>query len=458
MTDSGNANRAVSPVAPETRCWAWRWGARLLIGGLFLGALLVGVRYEDAVVRAIQDLIPPPPPQGQVLYWTSPHDPSVRSDRPGKDPMGMDLVPVSAGQERRVPVTIAPQLEEQDYTSVPVTEGPLARTIQTISTVTYAEPLIHDITLKVDAWLEKLAVDYQGQPVKKGDLLVEVYAPQLVASQQELISSLESLSRAVPSTRADAEENVQLARQRLRYWDVSPDQIEAIERTRQVRKRIAFRSPTTGIVLTRRAVEGKYVAAGEMLYRLADLSRVWVYAYAYPDQIHCVYLGQKASLTVPDLPGRTFAGKVVYIYPYLEPTTRAVKVRLEFTNPDLLLKPDMFTNVALEPHRMGNGLSLPRQAVLDTGMRELVYVVTSTRTFQPREIRTGMELDGNRLEVLTGLRAGERVVLTPAFLLDSESRLRLINSKFLPVPPVMKMSAPEQKLPGMKGHRHHHPD
>jgi Cu(I)/Ag(I) efflux system membrane fusion protein len=430
-----------------------RGARRLVLWGLFLAAVLVGLRYQEVITRHLQSLIPSPPPR-KVLYWTSPHDPSVHADQPGKDAMGMDLVPVYAGQERpQGPIIIDPQLEEQDYTTAPVTRGPLVRTIRTVSTVTYAEPLIHDVTLKVDAWLEKLHIDYEGQPVHKGEPLLEVYAPDLVATQEELLRSLEVQGRAGLPTGDMTESNVELARRRLRYWDVSADQIEGIERTGQVRKLIRFRSPASGIVLKKQALEGKYVPAGQMLYRIADLSRVWVYAYAYPDQIHCVYEGQKATLTIPDFPDRTFPGKVIYIYPYLDPMIRAVKVRLEFANPDLLLKPDMFTRVELEPHRMGIGLSVPRRAVLDTGMRKLVYVAVAQGRFQPREIDTGMEVDGDRIEVLSGLSAGEQVVSPPEFLLDSESRLRLIDRKFEPLPPTMKM--PAGKKPGQQGPMHH---
>jgi RND family efflux transporter MFP subunit len=457
-----SAAPAGSPVKPPGSPRLLRWTRRLGPWVLFLGAVLLGLWYQEPIARRFQSLIPPPP-RGKVLYWTSPHNPSVRADRPGKDAMGMDLVPVYAGQEpRRGPITIDPRLEEQDYTIAPVVEGPLARTIRTVSTVTYAEPLIHDVTLKVDAWLEKLHIDYVGQPVQKGERMLEVYAPDLVATEEELLRGLESWERAGRRPGDLSASNVEASRRRLRYWDVSADQIEAIERTRKMRKRITFRSPASGIVLEKQALQGKYVPAGQLLYRIADLSRIWVYGYVYPNQIHCVYEGQKATLTVPELPGRTFSGKVIYIYPYLDPKIRAVKMRLEFANPDLLLKPDMFTRVELEPHRMGVGLSVPRRAVLHTGVRELVYVAVSQGHFLPREIRTGMELDGERVEVLSGLEAGEQVVSPPDFLLDSESRLRLIDRKFEPAPKMMKMSPggspPAGKQPGRQGPMHHRSD
>ncbi len=211
---------------------------------------------------------------------------------------------------------------------------------------------------------------------------------------------------------------------------------------------VPFTSPFSGIVIEKKAFDGKFVPAGDLLYRIADLTKVWVYVYIFQDEVHCVYEGQAATLTLPELPGRTFDGKVVYVYPYLEPKIRAVKVRLEFDNPDLALKPEMYAHVDLAPHRMGDGLKVPQSALIDTGRRKLAYVARPDHMFEPREVTTGMSLDGDMIEILSGLREGEPVVTSSQFLLDSESRLRSINRKFEPPSPPPQPD--HRNMPGMK--------
>lgn len=384
---------------------------RLLYTVLFLVCLLAGIVLYGPIARAL----------GSAFQA----EPEARGE------------PRHAGQQPPPkPVTIDPELQERDYTTAKVERGPLVRTIQTVSTVAYAEPLVGDVSLKVDAWLETLFVDYEGQSVQAGAPLCDVYAPDLVATQVELLSSQSALEDArktneqalIQSTR----QNLESVRQKLRYLDVTDDQIERMAREQQPQKTVRYFSPFSGLVIRKDAFEGRFVPAGQLLYRIADLSKVWVYLYVYPDQIHCVEEGQTATLVLPELPDRTFEGKVLYIYPFLEPKVRAVKVRLEFDNPDLVLKPDMFGRVSLAPHEMGIGLRIPERAVLDTGTRKLVYLTRPGHRFEPREIETGMELDGGMVEVLSGLDEGDELVLSEEFIIDSESRLRLVNRKFEP--------------------------
>ncbi len=424
-----------SKQRPDARPAAPKWAWRVLSLGIFLLAVVLGLLYQQRVVDAFASMIPTSQPQGKALYWVSPHDPNVRSDQPGKDSMGMDLVPVYEEQEiGQRPVLIDPVLQEDQVTTAMVERGPLVRTIQSIGTVAYAEPRTGDVTLKVDAWIEKLYVDYLGQSVRKGDPLFEIYSPELVATQQELLISLEAPagtgSRPDSEVRRSDERNIESVRQRLRNWDLTDQQIDALARAGRVQKTTTFYSPFDGIVTEKMAFDGAYMMAGSMLYRIADLSKVWVYLYVYQDQIHCVYEGQGATMTLANPPGHEFHGKVVYVDPYLQPKIRAVKVRVELDNPELVLKPGMFSQVVLEPHRMGDGLKIPDQAVLDTGTRQLVYVALPGNKFTAREVTTGMELDEDEIEILSGLTEGERVVTSGQFLLDSESRLRLINRKF----------------------------
>jgi RND family efflux transporter MFP subunit len=433
---------------------AGRWEWRLVIGAIFLAALAAGVTFQGRIGRGLADLIPPPKDSRKVLYWISPHDPSRHVDHPGKDAMGMDLTPIHEGQEAAEVPTINPVIQESEFTSVPVERGQLVRMLRTVSTVEYAEPLIGEVTLKVDAWLEKLYVDYEGKSVRKGDRLFEVYSPDLLATMQDLIVAAR-YAKVARDVRNDAAGNAENVRRRLRYWDVSEAQIGHIESSKTVPETVTFTSPFSGIVIEKKAFEGTFVKAGGLLYRIADLSKVWVYVFVYQAEIDCVSEGQPAKLTLPELPGRTFEGKVIYIYPYLEPKIRAVKARLEFDNPDLALRPDMFAHVQLAPHRMGVGLKVPRAAVLDTGRRKFAYVARPEHMFEPREVTTGMSLDGDMVEILSGLAEGEAVVTSSQFLLDSESRLRSINRKFEPLPPPAPVSHEGmpgmESMPGMKG-------
>lgn len=412
---------------------------RILYAAIFLVCLLAGLFFYGPMVHAVgRAFEAKPETRGEPQYWVSRMNPSVHFDRPGKDSTGMKLVPVYSGQQPPpAPVMIDPTLQERDYTTAKVERGPLVRTIQTVSTVAYAEPLVGDVSLKVDAWLEKLFVDYEGQSVRKGDPLYDVYAPDLVSSQEDLLSSQDALEEARKTNERvliqSTEQNLELVRRRLRYLDVTDDQIEQMAKEQQPHKAVRYFSPFSGIVVNKQAFEGQYFPAGRLLYEIADLSKVWVYLYVYPDQIHCVEEGQHATLVLPELPDQTFEGKVLYIYPYLEPKIRAVKVRLEFNNPDLVLKPDMFGHVSLAPHEMGVGLKIPERAVLDTGMRKLVYLTRPGHRFEAREVQTGMELDGGMIEVLSGLDEGDEIVLSEEFIIDSESRLRLVNRKFEPI-------------------------
>ncbi len=245
-----------------------------------------------------------------------------------------------------------------------------------------------------------------------------------------------------------AQQNVSTARQRLRFWDVNDQQIDELARTGKTKKTITFYSPFEGIAVEKHAFAGKYMQAGQLLYRIADLSKVWVYVFVYQNQIHCTFEGQQATLHLANLPDRDFYGKVIYIYPYLNPKNRAAKVRLEFENPDLLLKPGMYASVFLEPHRMGIGIKIPQTATLQTGERSLVYLVEPGNKFRAQQITMGMELDGGMMHVLTGLKAGQQIVASPSFLMDSESRLRAVNRRFGPAPDWMKLMPPTQ-MPGM---------
>ncbi len=412
--------------------------------GIFLVALLVGAILQPQLGGLLKSLLPsaatPSVMGGEILYWTSPMDRSFRADKPGQDAMGMKLIPVYAGAEKEPePLRIDPVLQEHEFTTAIVEQGPWVRTVHGVGTVTVAEPLVGEVTLKMDAWVEKLFVDYEGQPVRKGDPLFAVYSPELVLAQDEFLSSQRALeettARSSDQFRQEAQGNLDAVREKLLYLDVTGQQIDDLAGKKRVRRTVTFYSPFDGIVLHKAAFAGTFAKAGSLLYQIADLSKIWVNLYLEADQAHCVKKGQQAAMTLSNLPGHEFSGKLIYIYPDLDPKTRTLRVRLEFPNPDLLLKPGMFTNVVLAPHKMGDGRRIPQRAVLRTGRREVVYVARtgedshSTGTFEARTVTTGMRLDENKVQLLEGLQAGERIVLSGNFLFDSESRLRSIDRR-----------------------------
>jgi membrane fusion protein, copper/silver efflux system len=421
------------------------------LAAVFFGAVIFGLLFERDLTNAWMRSLPDPNAGRHILYWQSPMDPSIRSKTPGKTPMGMKLTPVYADEEpTKGPVTVPPEIQESEHTTILVEKGPLVRSLETVSTVSFAEPMIGDVALKMEGWLEKLYVDYKGQTVKKGDPLFDVYAPDLFAAEEEFLISLQYAKNGAASQAKIAAENLESARVKLRFLDMTDEQIDRLADKGIVQKTLTYYSPFSGIVIEKNTFEGKAVPAGQTLYRIADLSKIWVNLFIYENQIQCVAEGQGATLTLSGLPDRVFQGKIVFVYPYLEPKSRTVKVRLEFDNPDLLLMPDMFGRVKLEPHRMGEGLRLPRSAVMQTGKRNLVYVALPGNRFEAREVRTGMELDGNELEVLSGLKAGERVVAAPEFLMDSESRIRLIDRKFRPLSTPERDASRSHSMSNMK--------
>ena len=375
----------------------------------------------------------------KILYWRAPMDPNFISDLPGKSPMGMDLVPVyaeaaesgSAHTIRIDPITV----QNMGIRTTVVERGPLVKTIRTVGRVDYDEQLVTFIDTKFNGWIEALYVDETGQYVEKGDRLFDVYSPELYAAQEEFLAAVRNLPLMEGSNflfaREEATKLVQAARTKLMYMDVSDGQIEALRRTGEVEKAIAIHSPARGIVTDKMVLQGMYVKPGMRLYTIADLSRVWVYVDVYEYQLPWISAGQTASMTLPYVPGRTFIGKVVYIYPYVERQTRVIKVRLEFENLDMALKPGMFTNIRLESTLQGDALLIPREAYIDSGTRQVAFVDLGNGKFAPRDIQVGVEAENGMTQVLYGLDEGEVVVTSGQFMLDGESKLKEAVAKMM---------------------------
>ncbi|HXG61035.1 MAG TPA: efflux RND transporter periplasmic adaptor subunit [Planctomycetota bacterium] len=386
-------------------------------------------------------------------YWDPMMKPPYISDKPGKSPMGMDLIPVYEDEVRAGPtVTIDPIMTQNiGIRTAPVEEGPLFVSVRTVGYFREAEPRQRDITLKVGGWIDKLHADTEGIFVKKGAPLFDLYSPELLVAQEELLTAVRALDRlskeADSGLRTDRQRLVESARRKLSLWDVPAETIDAILREGAAQLRITFVSPSDGYVVEKRVVQGSAVEAGMKLFRIVDQSILWLDAQIYEAQLPSLALGQKAKAIVSSLPGRDFEGEVVYISPSVHPATRTAVARLSFPNPNLVLKPGMYATIDLRVRVAGRTLIVPREAVLETGVRQIAFVARDGGHFDPRIVRVGAETGDGRVQILEGLAPGEKVVTSGQFLLDAESRMReaiqkMTGENLLHPPPPAK---PEEK-------------
>jgi Cu(I)/Ag(I) efflux system membrane fusion protein/cobalt-zinc-cadmium efflux system membrane fusion protein len=378
----------------------------------------------------------------KIKYWAAPMDPTYIRNQPGKSPMGMDLVPVyeeaSQYKEPASTILIDPvTIQNMGVRLARVKRKPLVKDIRTFGNITYDERLIYTVNTKFNGWIEKLYVDFVGETVKKGQPLFGIYSPDLVTAQEEYLLALQYNARLkdspYTSIREGAQRLLDASRTRLKYWDLSDRQIKKIENTGNVQKTLTIYSPAKGVVINKNAFQGHYVKAGEHQYEIADLSKVWVDVDIYEYELPWIRNGMPAKMELSYIPGKIFAGKVLYVYPFLTAKTRTARLRLEFPNPDFQLKPNMYANVNLESAVAKDSLVIPQEAVIDSGVRKVVFVVLGKGKFQPREVKLGAEGNDNEFQVLEGLKEHEQIVISAQFMLDSESRLREAIQKMLDV-------------------------
>ena len=369
----------------------------------------------------------------KVLYWVDPMHPSYKSDKPGKAPdCGMDLVPVYEGgiSPSNLPEgAFLISTEKQQLIGVTYGEASseqVSKTLRAVGRLAYDETKISHVHTKIEGWIEDVYVDFIGKPVKKGEPLLTIYSPELLQTQQEFLLAIKGRKELAESSfrgaAIGAESLYESARRRLELWDITEEQIQEIERTGKTKKSLPLYAPATGIVLTRNAYSKQRIMPDTELYTVADLSSIWVLADIYEYEAPEVILGQTAAVTLTYLPGRAFRGKITYIYPQVDPTTRTLKVRIEIPNPNFMLKPDMFANVELNIN-YGKKLVVPQEAVMDSGREQTVFVALEGGYFEPRRVMLGAKVDGKYI-VLEGLKAGERIVTSGNFLVDSESKLK----------------------------------
>lgn len=328
--------------------------------------------------------------------------------------------------------------------------GELEQRIRTVGTVQYDETRLRDVNTKVAGWIETLHVDSVGAQVQAGDPLFELYSPELFAAQEEYLLAHRGLEKARAQGSAAAIEQAQqlldAAKTRLDFFDISAEQVKAIIERGEPTRTLTVRSPHTGVVIDRGAYQGMRVEPGTRLYRIADLSYVWVQATVFESQLPQVAQGQSATLTLSYLPGRMFEGEVAYVYPYLNEQTREARLRLAFANADGLLKPGMYAEVVLHDLASEPATLVPREAVIDTGERQVLFVSLGEGRFEPRNVQTGRTGADGWVEVLEGVQPGEPVVTSGQFLLDSESRTREALAKM--------MSDNLAQPPASEGHQH----
>ena len=342
------------------------------------------------------------------------------------DPMaGHDHSAMAAADEAQ-PVTLAPEAARRiGVTYATVTRGSLPRTVRTVGFVTFDETRLTTVNPKIEGWVERLYVDFTGAPVRAGEPLMDVYSPALVTAQEELLLAKRLLEEAgEPGTNSsrNAEELLAAARRRLTYWDIPVEEIQAIEDRGSVSKTITLRAPASGIVMEKNVVVGARIMPGMNLYRIADLSRVWVEAEVYEKDLSLLQEGQHGMLSFEAYPGEGFHGSVTYIYPTISHSTRTGRVRLELENPGLRIKPGMYAEVELHGPALEETLLVPRSAVLETGERSVVFHRMADGQLHPMEVVTGLS-SGDQVQVLSGLREGHVVVSSATFLIDAESNL-----------------------------------
>jgi len=378
--------------------------------------------------------------EAKILFYRNPMNPTITSAVPAQDDMGMDYIPVyeeSADRKRDASGTV--QIDPVTVQNIGVRtvlakQQELSRTVRAVGRVAFDEQRLAKLHPKTKGWIDKLMADKTGSIVKKDDILLSIYSPQLVSSQEEYLLALKNKQVLSDSSFEDIRQGaidlVKTARERLELLDVPNHQIIELEQTKTIKKMIHIHSPVNGVVMNVGAREGQYVTPMTQLYMLADLSKVWVFVDIYEYELPWISVGDKVEMRLSGIPGQVFRGRLGYVYPYAEAKTRTVKVRLEFNNPKRLLKPDMFADVIIHASHQVNAITVPSQAIVRSGTREQVFIVRGPGKFEPREVKLGVTTDG-MTQIIEGVQLGEEVVASALFLIDSESKLREATAKMI---------------------------
>lgn len=393
----------------------------------------------------------------KLLYYRNPMGLPDTSPTPKKDPMGMDYIPVYEGEDDAEPsspnqVKISTEkVQKLGVRTELASMKAINKTVRAAGRIEPDERRSFVIAPKFEGYVERLHVNSTGQPVAKGQPLFEVYSPELVSAQREYaiaMQGLQSLKGADASTQSGMKQLADASLLRLKNWDISDAQIKSLSQSGEAKRSLTFRSPVSGIVTEKKAVQGMRFMPGETLYQVADLSSVWVIADVFEQDIGMVKPGAKASVRINAYPDKQFEGAITYIYPTMKQETRTVPVRIELANPGQLLKPGMFAEVELRLAARQQAVTVPLSAVIDSGKRSVVLVQVKEGRFEPRDVRLGARSD-DYVEVLEGVKDGEAVVVAANFLIDAESNLKAVLGSL----GTAQSSAPAQeKAPGA-GHK-----
>ena len=404
-------------------------------GGYWLGGRTHAAP-GDAAGAAVQPGADAPAPAAKrkLLYYRNPMGLADTSPTPKKDPMGMDYIPVYEGEDEEADkqgaagqVRISTEkIQKLGVKTEAASLRALGRTVRAAGRVEPDERRVYAISPKFEGYVERLHVNVTGQPVSRGQPLFEVYSPELVSAQREYVIAMQgvqAMGAAGNEAQAGMKQLAEASLTRLRNWDLPPEQIAALVKSGEARRTITFRSPVSGIVTEKKALQGMRFMPGESLYQVTDLSSVWVLADVFEQDIGLVKTGAKASVSINAYPGKTFEGRITYVYPTLKPETRTVPVRVELANPGHLLKPAMFSQVEVQVGAKTPVLTVPDSAVIDSGTRRIILVQLQEGRFEPREVKLGARSE-NYVEVREGVKEGEQVVVAANFLIDAESNLK----------------------------------
>ncbi len=373
------------------------------------------------------------------LFYRNPMNPMITSPTPAKGSMGMDYIPVYAEEgsspEKAGTVTIDPtNVQNIGVRTAIAQQRTLSRTIRTVGRVDFNETSITRLHPKVEGWIESIQIDKTGDTIEANAILLSIYSPQLVSSQQEYLLALNNLAATansnIPEIRQGAQDLVESSRERLRLLDVPKHQIDELEKTRDIKKTLHIHSPTAGTVIKIGARTGQFVSPKTELYTIVNLDQVWVFADIYAYELPWIREGNAVAMTLTGVPGKTFLGSVDYIYPYANSKTPATKVRMVFDNIDQRLRPNMFADVRIEADSQQRSVVIPAEAIVRSGDKAQVFVVRAPGKFEPRLVKLGIESAGN-VAILEGIVAGEEVITSAQFLIDSESKLREATAKML---------------------------
>jgi len=353
----------------------------------------------------------------KILYWVAPMDANFRSDKPGKSPMGMDLIPVYEGAENNDDDSNAIKIKASVVNNIGVRTASvkrldLSQNIETVGYLNYDESKIKQVHVRSDGWIEHLGVKSVGERVKRGQLLFEYYSPDLANAQAEYLQALQTRRTGLIAASAE----------RLRALDFNRDQIDQLRKTRKIQRLVQIRAPQDGVVSSMNVRDGMYITQQQSTFTLADLSSVWLLADVFEDQAQAVKVGQDASMSLSYAPGKHWEGRVEYIYPTLDAKARTLKVRLKFDNPDEELKPNMYAKVSISGVGKDDVLTVPREAVIRSGKRDRLILALGEGRFKSVEVISGIEAN-QRIEIVKGISENDKVVTSGQFLIDSEASL-----------------------------------